>query len=208
MRDNDYSSEGHRDEIARWVERAIGGDVIADGDGGFVAVMAKGNPQIRQDIPAAFEMYTLLSHYASSLPLHAVDLTDAEVHLVPAILYDQKAGKVLALIPIGAGELDLVAYWVAGGIPSDTVRRMSGLLALPFSLETHAEEQHLIPEWFAVFYVKGSADHCVPSLTMRSVTADDRFGDWVAVALHRMEIYGLPKDAAKDAVQQVNATHK
>lgn len=192
----------HRTEIADLVQAAISGDVIEDSGGGFVAVMAKSNPNVQQDIPAAFEMYTLLSHYLDKLPVHAVPLSSADVLLAPAIFYDEPAGKVVALLPVQAGELDLIAYWVAGGIRSDTVRGMAGVLALPFSVETHDDVRHLIPEWFAAFYVGGSEDHMVPSLTMRSITLDERFGDWVAVALERMQVFGLPSAAANSAIQQ------
>ena len=192
----------HRSEIAGLVQAAISGDVIEDSGGGFVAVMAKSNPNVQQDIPAAFEMYTLLSHYLDKLPIHAVALSSADVLLALAIFYDEPAGKPVALLPVQAGELDLIAYWVAGGIRSDTVRGMAGVLALPFSVETHGDVRHLIPEWFAAFYVGGSEDHLVPSLTMRSITLDERFGDWVAVALERMQVFGLPNAAASGAIQQ------
>lgn len=191
----------HRTEISDLVQAAISGDVIEACGGGFIAVMAKSNPHVQQDIPAAFEMYTLLAHYLDKLPVHALALSSTSVLLAPAIFYDEPAGKLVALLPVQAGELDLIAYWVAGGIRSSTVRGMAGVLALPFSVEGHDNVRHLIPEWFAAFYVDGSEDHMVPSLTMRSITLDERFGDWVTVALERMEIFGLPSAAAHRATK-------
>jgi hypothetical protein len=49
--------------LSSLIQAAIGGDVITEEGGGFVAVMAQSNPHIRQDIPSAFEMYTLLEHF-------------------------------------------------------------------------------------------------------------------------------------------------
>jgi hypothetical protein len=194
-------AESHRTEIAALIESAIGGDVLNDSGGGFVGVMAKSNPNVMQDIPAAFEMYTLLSHYLGKLPIYSVTLSEADVLLAPSVLYDVAAKKVLVLIAVNARELDMIAYWAAGGIRSDTVRAMAGVLALPFSIETHDDTAHLIPEWFAAFYVGGNEDHCIPSLTLRSITLDERMGDWVAVALKRMPTFGLPCASASNATQ-------
>jgi hypothetical protein len=194
------AADRHRSDIASLIQAAIGGDVIDNSDGGFVAVMAKGNPNVRQDIPAAFEMYTVLSHYLDKLPLYEVAFS-ADLLLTPAIFYDEQSSKLIALLPVQTGELDLIAYWVAGGIRSETVRKMGGVLALPFVIETHDEVRHLIPEWFAAFYVGANEDHCVPSLTMRSITLDERFGDWVAIAVERMATFGLPNAAASSATK-------
>jgi hypothetical protein len=194
-------------DIANLIQAAISGDVIDDADGGFIAVMAKSNPNVRQDIPAAFEMYTVLSHYLEKLPFYEVAF-NADLLLTPAIFCDKESSKLVALLPVQAGDLDLIAYWIAGGIRSDTVRKMGGVLALPFTIETHSEVRHLIPEWFAAFYVGGNEDHCVPSLTMRSITLDDRFGDWVAIAVERMTTFGLPNAAASSAIKHKTATSR
>jgi hypothetical protein len=195
-------ADHQRAEIVQLIDAAIGGDVLTNSGGGFLAVMATSNSYVQQDIPAASEMYTLLAHYITSLPLYAVTLQGADVLLSPAVLYDEPAGKLVALLPIKEQELDLIAYWAAGGIRSDTVRAMKGLLALPFSIEVRDDVRHLIPEWFAAFYVNGSEEHCVPTLTLRSITQDERFGDWVAVALERMQVFGLPCDSASNAIHQ------
>lgn len=195
-------ADRQRAELAALVDSAIGGDVLTDSGGGFVAVMAKGNPNIKQDIPAAFDMYALLSHFLQKLPIYAVTLEEADALLAPAVLFDEPAGRIVLLIPVEKNELDAIAFWVAEGIRSNTVRAMGGILALPFSIETHDDVRHLIPEWFAAFYVDGSEDHCIPSLTFRSVTLDERFGDWVAIAFERMRVFGLPCEAASNGIRQ------
>ena len=192
----------HRNEIAALADAAISADVMSDHNCGFVSVMAKSNPNVQQDIPAAFEMYTLLSHYLNKLPFHVVTLDGADVQLTPAMLYDEAAGKVVVLISIPTQELNCIAYWIAGGIRSNKVRAMDGVLALPFSIETHDNVRYLIPEWFAAFYIGGSKDHCVPSLTLQSVTLDERFSDWVALAFARMPMFGLPCATANAAIWQ------
>jgi hypothetical protein len=193
-----------REDLLGLINTAIGSDVdvVADEGSGFLAIMGKSNPNIRQDVPAAFEMYTLLSHYLPKLPLHAVPLGGVDVLLTPSVLYDSAAGRVVALIPIEANQMELVAYWITDQLRSSTVKAMAGLLALPFSVEEHDGVRHMIPEWFGAFYVNGNEDHCVPILALRSVTYDQRFGDWVAVALERMQVFGLPCDAANKATQQ------
>jgi hypothetical protein len=189
-----------RNTLRALIDGAIGGDVIADTDGGFVSIMAKKNPHIRQDIPAAFEMYTLLSHFLDSLPVHP-QLEPSANLANPAIFFDQDGGRVLALIKIPAQQMELIAYWLSEGLRSETVKRMPGMLALPFSVEQHDGVAHLIPEWFGAFYVDGNPEHCIPILALRSITADDRFGDWVTVALQRMEHFGLPCTSATNAVR-------
>ena len=199
-----------KDKITAMVAAAVGGDVLTDEGGGFVSIMGKSSPSIRQDIPAAFEAYTLLSHFLGKLPVRAVSLNVncPLVDLSPAILYDAEAGRLVALLPIGAGELTAVAYWLTDSVRSDQVKQMAGVLALPFSIENHADVEHLLPEWFAAFYVNGDPGHCIPILALRSVLADQRFGgDWVAVALERMISFSLPQKEAKSAVRSTVAPH-
>ncbi len=198
-------AERQRAAIEAMIDAAIGGDVLTDENGGFVKVMARNKPHIQQDIPAAFEMYTLLSHFVRTLPLHAVTLEGADLLLAPAIVYDEPHGRLVALIPLAAGEMELVAYWVSGGLRSDLVKAMAGVLALPFSIEIQEETRHLIPEWFAAFYVGGSEEHCVPILTLPSITTDERIGDWVEVALLRMAMFGMPCAMASEAVKHADA---
>lgn len=198
-----------KDKISTMIEAAIGGDVLTDDGGGFVSIMGKSSPSIRQDIPAAFEAFTLLSHFLGRLPVRPVtlDSTSPLSDLSPAILHDATAARLVALLPIGAGELTAVAYWLTDSVRSDQVKQMAGVLALPFSIENHAGVEHLLPEWFAAFYVRGEPGHCIPILALRSVLADQRFGgDWVGVALERMTAFALPQEQAASAVRSHNGT--
>jgi len=190
------------DTISAMIETAIGGDVISNEGGGFMSVMAKSTPGIRQDIPAAFEAYTLLSYCLDRLPVHTASLNaDAPViDLSPAVLHDPGAGRLVALLPIAATQLPVVAYWLTDHMHSAQIKQMPGLLALPFSIETHAGTEHLLPEWYAAFYVHGEPGHCIPILALRSVLTDQRFGgDWVSVALERMTTFALPQVQARSA---------
>lgn len=193
-----------KDKIGAMIEAAIGGDVLTDEGGGFLAIMGRSSPGIRQDVPAAFEAYTLLSHFLGVLPVRPVTMDAAcpIIDLSPAILFDAAAARLVALLPIGAAELGVVAYWLTDSVRSDKIKQMAGVLALPFSIESHAGVEHLLPEWFAAFYVGGDPGHCIPISTLRSVLADQRFGgDWVSVALERMTAFALPQEQAARAVK-------
>ncbi len=193
-----------KDKISAMIEAAIGGD-------GFVSIMGKSSPGIRQDIPAAFEAYTLLSHFIGRLPVHPVtlDATNPLSDLSPAILHDATAARLVALLPICAGELTAVAYWITDSVRSDQVKQMAGVLALPFSIETPLTGvEVLLPEWFAAFYVDADPGHCIPILALRAVLADERFGDWVSVALERMAAFGLPQEQAGNAVRGKEPQHE
>lgn len=191
---------GAHTELHQLVAAAIGGDAVAGTGFGFVGVMAAAAPAIRQDIAPAFEMYTLLSHYLDRLPIVHTELGSSAVPLAPAVHYDPGAGRLLALLPVGKGELSLVAHWLASGLRSDTVRDMPGLLALPFSVETRGGTRHLLPEWLAAYYVDGHAEHCVPLLALPSMTLDARLADWLAIAFERMPLFGMPCAAARAAM--------
>jgi len=194
-----------KDKIRVMIETAIGGDVLNEKDGGFVSIMGKNSPNIQQDIPAAFEAYTLLLHFLDRLPTCSVSLDAASPMsgLSPAILHDAATARLVALLPIEADELATVAYWLTDSMRSQQIKQMAGVLALPFSIEHHAGVDHLLPEWFAAFYVHGEPDHCIPILALRSVLADQRFGgDWVNMALERMTVFALPQKQAKNAVMK------
>lgn len=201
-----------KDKISAMIEAAVGGDVLTDEGGGFVSIMGKSSPGIRQDIPAAFEAYTLLSHFIGRLPVRPVSLDAARPlsDLAPAILHDATAARLVALLPICAGELTAVAYWITDSVRSDQVKQMAGVLALPFSIETPLTGvEVLLPEWFAAFYVGADPGHCIPILALRSVLADERFGgDWVNVALERMAAFGLPQEQAGNAVRGREQQHE
>ncbi|MFP3996362.1 hypothetical protein SHV74_17620 [Pseudomonas capeferrum] len=191
-----------RGELEAFVAQAISGNVFAQSGGGFVSVMAKSTPAIQKDIPAAFEMYTLLEHFLKTLPIRheALGFGAPTINLEPGIVVSHDGGKVIALLPIQANQLGDVAFWLADALPSREVKAMPGTLALMFTVETHDAINHLLPEWLAAFYVQGDARHCVPILALKSVLEDERFGgDWVAVAVHRLTEFALPQAAAEQA---------
>ncbi|NIF27678.1 hypothetical protein F3J44_15010 [Pantoea sp. Tr-811] len=197
-----------RYELEAFVAQAISGDILAQAGGGFVSVMANSAPAIQKDIPVAFEMYTLLEHFLKSLPIRqeALGYGAQVLDLEPGIVVDRDGHKVIALLPIQANQLADVAFWLADALPSREVKAMPGMLALMFTVETHDDSRHLLPEWMAAFYVQGEAGHCVPILALKSVLEDERFGgDWVAVAVHRLAEFALPQ---ADALQAAGAELK
>ncbi|ANN80903.1 hypothetical protein [Bordetella flabilis] len=170
--------------------------------GSVLALMGgKSNPHVAQDIPVAAEMLGLLRHFMDRLPYQATE--DASLALAPGIYVRSTSRQVIALVPIQAGELDLVAYWLCQGFQSPKLASMPGLLAIPFSIEEHDDQRWLIPEWFALFYVDASVEHCVPLLALRSVLDDSRFSDWVPAALARAASFGLSTDKAVLAAERV-----
>ncbi|KPY55639.1 hypothetical protein [Pseudomonas amygdali] len=199
-----------KDFLAGLVAAAIGGDIFSETDGGFVSIMAKSAPSIQSDIPAAFEMYSLLEHFLKTLSVQeSVMGPDAPtLQLSGGIVVSDDGKKLVAFLPVNAGELSDIAFWLADGLPSREIKKMPGLLALPFSIEQHGDASHLLPEWFAAYYVQSSAEHCVPILALKSVMNDQRFGgDWVAVAIHRMTAFSLPQaDAEAAAGSKVKVT--
>lgn len=192
-----------RKELKQLVRQAIGGNVFAQEGGGFVGVMASSRAAVQKDIPAAFEMYTLLEHFLETLPIRYETLAyeAGPVDLKPGIVVDRTGSKILALLPIEAGHFTEVAFWLADALPSREVKAMAGLLVLMFTVHAPETICHLLPEWTAAFYVQGSADHCVPILALKSVLEDERFGgDWVSVAVHRLSEFSLPQAQAQQAV--------
>ena len=184
-----------REKVQALLNTAESGDT-----GSILALMGMGRPSAAQDVPAAAEMLGLLRHFETTLPFLDAPFPGA-LQMTPGI-YSQ-SDKLVALVPIGAGELDLIAYWISQSLQSPKISALPGLLALPFSIEEHDGQEWLIPEWFALFYVDASAEHCVPILTLRSILDDGRFGDWVTVALTRSGIFGLPTEAATHAASRV-----
>jgi hypothetical protein len=191
-RDEPQTLASVRSELFGLIDAAVSGDVMSDTGRGFLSVMSRSKPHIRQDIPNAFEMYTLLVHYLGTLPLRIVSLERPELPLAAGIAFDPQNGRLVAWIPVATGQMELIAYWVADGIPSNSLKAQPGLLALPFSIETHERVRLLLPEWFGVYYVNSSMDEGFPVLALRSVTLDERFADWVKIATTRMPLFGLP----------------
>lgn len=186
-----------RDELLHLLDVAEAADA-----GSMLAVMgAHENSSIAHDIPVAAEMLGLLRHFLATLPYQATK--DGFLALDPGIYDHTESGQVMALIPIHAGDLDLVAYWLSQSIQSPKLVALPGMLALPFSIESHDDQRWLIPEWFALFYVDGAPEHCVPLLAFRSVLDDGRFADWVPAALARAESFGLTTEEATKAANRV-----
>lgn len=185
------------------IDRAVASDATAeDGACGFIRVMAR-RRAAQLDIPVAFELYGLLQHFAEALPWHEMPL-EGSLPLTPGLFASD--AWVVAMIPIEAGSLSDVAHWLADGLHSGHVKQHAGLLALPFAIETHGGQQHLIPEWFAAFYVNADPSHCVPLLALRSALDDNRIGaDWVTVSLVRMEAFGLPSASARSALHEAES---
>jgi hypothetical protein len=188
--------------IKAMIDAAIGGDVLTDKGHGFVSIMGKSGRLVQQDIPAAFEAYTLLSYFLATLPLTQYSSAITVDSLQPALHYDREAGRLLALLPVERNELQSVAFWLTDSMKSDLLKKMPGILALPFTVEEHMGVDLLLPEWFAAFYVNSDPGHCIPLLLFHSVLSDSRFSDWVRIALERMAVFGLPQTAAKAELEQ------
>jgi len=186
-----------RDELLHLLDVAE-----AAGAGSMLAIMgAHENSSIAHDIPVAAEMLGLLRHFLPTLPYQVTK--DGLLALDPGIYDYTELGHVVALIPLHAGELDLVAYWLSQAMQSPKLVALPGMLALPFSIEIHDGQRWLIPEWFALFYVDRSPKHCVPLLAFRSVLNDGRFADWVPAALVRADSFGLRTEEATKAANRV-----
>jgi len=180
-------------------------DVIGDTGGGFISLMAR-NKQTLKDIPAAFEMYTLLQHQMRALPLHETkpyapfDLAIG----THGVLDTDTLGRVLFVMAVHDNFLNHFAHWITDALMSNKVKGMAGFLALPFSLQNMNGQWHLIPEWVAAFYPGGQRGHCVPLLTLQSMVHEEKIGsDWVQSGLHRLSHFGLPVDDALGATDHV-----
>ena len=114
-----------------------------------------------------------------------------ELDLVPGVVLLPDRSCVVGLMPVEPETLEYVAHWAAGSLPSAQVRAQAGILATAFTIEEHDCTAYLIPEWWVAFYVNGEPARCVPTLAMRAVLDDPRFGDWVPVAMERMVHFGL-----------------
>ena len=90
-----------REELEQLVRQAIGGNVFAQEGGGFVGVMASSRAAIQKDIPAAFEMYTLLEHFLETLPIRYETLAYEAglVDLEPGIVVDRTGARFWLCCP-------------------------------------------------------------------------------------------------------------
>lgn len=186
-------------DLVTLIHQAVGGDVLTNSGGGFIQVMAKSNPAINRDIPAAFEAYSLLEHLAERFaPCGVWNPTPGHV---PAPGVHRGEARVLGAMNVGAGELPFIAHWLSNSVLSEKAKALPGRLVFAFTIETHDGCEHLLPEWWAAYFVDGDARHCIPLLTLPSITDDPRFSDWVNVALHRMAHFDLPVAAAQQAAE-------
>jgi hypothetical protein len=169
------------------------------GENRLVSIMVGTTWDAQQDVPTAIETYGLLSHFLHYLPVRhtALSREATPVELAPVIHFDAGNGRLLALVPIGTGELYAVAYWCTINMTNTAFRQMPGLLALPFSLETHAGTEVLIPDWCRVFFADGKPSYCIPILTLRArFSLAEANSDWLNAALARLRTYALPVEAA------------
>ncbi len=190
-----------RAQIAVLTDAALCGDWKGSNVPSVLRAMGQDSVKAR-DIPAAMEMVALLQHFGATLPVRLSTLGgDAPVELQAGVVWDQ-GGKLVLMVAVDAGALEHIAHWVADALPSQELRAMPGVLAMPFSVEAHGEgegaEAVLFPEWFTVYYPYGRADLAFPILALRSILHHEQFGgDWVNVAIGRMAHYSLPRELAE-----------
>ncbi len=194
-----------RAEIATLTDAAMCGDWEFGEAASVLRAMGRNTLQAK-DVPGAMEMVALLQHFAPRVrvidtPCLGEDGKDVE--LAQGIVWGD--GKLLLLIEIPEGEFENIAYWVADTLPSSKIKAMPGVLALPFTIENAGEDgsgqRVLFPDWFAVFYPHGMAEHAFATLVLRSMLSHEALGgDWVDVAVGRMAYYALPREKAEKFV--------
>lgn len=193
-----------RAQIAALTDAALCGDWAVSTSPSVLRAMGQDSLKAR-DIPVAMEMIALLQHFGATLPVRLEALGgEAAIDLQGGVVWDQ-SGKLVLMLPVEAGALNETAHWLADALPSQKLRAMAGVLALPFTVEPHGEgdeaEAVLFPEWFAVYYPYGRASHAFPILALRSILHHGEFGgDWVNVAVGRMAHYSLPREVAEQFV--------
>lgn len=196
-----------RAEIATLTDAAMCGDWEFGEAASVLRAMGRNTLQAK-DVPGAMEMVALLQHFAPRL--RVIDTSSLgedgkDVELAQGIVWG--SGKLLLLIEIPVGEFENIAYWVADTLPSSKIKAMPGVLALPFTVESPGEDGNghrvLFPDWFAVFYPHGKAEHAFATLVLRSMLSHEALGgDWVDVAVSRMGFYGLPRQLAEQFVSK------
>lgn len=180
------------------------GSLYEPGRCGVIAAMGRNDPSTQRDIPAAFEAYSLLLNQLDRTELQnaapgapVVELSPG-VHCMPCTDGDGEQaasvkGRVVCLVGVEAGMLGYAAHWLVDNLRSDTVRRMGGILAVPFEIRQIDARDHLVPDWFCIFYQSANPRLNYPLLSFRSVLTDERFrGEWTDVARARAPLYGLP----------------
>ena len=196
-----------RAEIATLTDAAMCGDWEFGEAASVLRAMGRNTLQAK-DVPGAMEMVALLQHFAPRLRVmdtSSLGEDGKDVELAQGIVWG--SGKLLLLIEIPVGEFENIAYWVADTLPSSKIKAMPGVLALPFTVESPGEDgsghRVLFPDWFAVFYPHGKAEHAFATLVLRSMLSHEALGgDWVDVAVSRMSFYGLPRKLAEQFVSR------
>lgn len=186
----------------------------AQGPQGTIQLMARKGPAFQKDIPAASEFYAFLLSALNKTAVQQTSLDEdaARVSIAaPAVHHDEDTRRVLVLANIAAGMLPYEAHWITQGLFSASLKEQAGVLALPFMIQPESEATsahcHLMPDWFAAFYVDGNPAHCIPILALKSMQESQLSGfDWVELALLRMAHYGLPQQDALNAVEAFNAS--
>lgn len=181
--------------------------MAAMGESGFISALACKSPKVWQDISASFDAYALLLHFLDKLPVNLSALTDSSVlaELAPAIHFDPDNSRVLAIIPMDVGELDVISCWCPNSMPSGIIKQTPGLLVLPFSLEVHEKTEVLVPEWCAAFFMSGKVSLCIPLLILQAILLQDVdvTGNWGNAALARLRDFSLPVDATEQTIQDI-----
>lgn len=193
-----------KQKLQELVSNELECDVLSNTGTGFISVMSSTKQKlVKADIPAAFEAYSLLSLAMDKYPALHGQLTNTTdtISINRGTVYDESNKRVVTLIPIQEGELEYCAQWLTDNLHSTKAKQFAGTLALCFSIEDHANESHLIPEWFAGFYVESDENRLIPLLSLKSFIANlDKDVDWVGVALERMRFFGLPCAVAQAAM--------
>ncbi|HEN3280819.1 TPA: hypothetical protein U5D21_002666 [Yersinia enterocolitica] len=193
------------------VSEAISQDFDSNGDGiqsGFISLMVLKGNHVLKDIPIVFEMFSILSYATTKFPIVNYEFkNDTEIDLYQfknTIVASEEKNKLILFLTVDAGDLPYVAHWISDSIPSQQVKSMAGLLAIPFSIELHAGNPFILPEWCAAFYVNNNSKHCIPTVTLHSMAnsnVEGFSGDWTENALHRLSFFNLPVRDAQKAVQ-------
>lgn len=181
--------------LKKWAMHAI-----SPAKDSVINVMGEKSAAVQQDIPAAMEMYSILQLALEQFhpQEHALEKT-AIVPLQPGILIDSNTRRLLVIYPIGTNELSLIAFFTSEKIRSASIKSHQGLLVYPFLIE----ETHLLPDWYAGFFINNSEKHCIPILQMASISSHFPPGaDEIEMVLQRMAAWGLPVNYALTAIRK------
>lgn len=163
---------------------------------GIISVLSSRSVVARCDIPAAFEAYAGLLRALDEAPARALN-TDERVPNAPGVYWlsdpdgsaEEKSHYVTCVVDIEEGMLKYVAYWLTENLLSDRLAELPGTLKTLFEIRRTGNQEHLFPEWFAVFCDQQGGSF--PLLAYRSILEDERFGNWAQTACERMPVYRL-----------------